>query len=91
MGAEMNNHDHKFGLATSTPDPRAVTGKNACAAHWVKSAPDTVFMADKAQDSAPPYSDNPRPSIDGLPCANPPGAQLTGGGISNRSQSFSFL
>jgi hypothetical protein len=86
----MNNQDHKFGLAISTPDPRAVTGINACAAHWVKSAPDTVFMADKAQDSAPPYSDNPRPSIDGLPCAIPPGAQLTGGGISNRPQSFSL-
>ncbi|MFN8996690.1 MAG: hypothetical protein ACK5X3_23925, partial [Pseudomonadota bacterium] len=29
-------------------------------------------------------------SCEGLPCAIPPGAQLTGGGISNRSQSFSL-
>jgi hypothetical protein len=90
MGAEMNNQNHKFGLAISTPIPRADAGINACAAHWVKSAPDTVFMPDKAQDSAPQVSSNPRPSIDGLPCAIPPGAQLTGGGISNRPQSLSF-
>jgi hypothetical protein len=86
----VNDHQDN-GLAISTPDPRAVTGKNACAASQeVKSAPDTVFMADQAQDSAPSYSDNPRPSIDGLPCANLPGAHLTGGGISNRPQSLSF-
>jgi hypothetical protein len=87
-----NNQDHKFGLAISTPDPRAVTGKNACAAlRGVKLVPDPFFIvADQAQESAPPYSDNPRPSIDGLPCAIPPGAQLTGGGISTRPQSFSF-
>jgi hypothetical protein len=87
----VNDHQDN-GLAISTPDPRAVTGKNACAAPiGVKSAPDPfLIVADQAQDSAPPYSDNPRPSIDGLPCAESPGAQLTGGGISNRSQSFSF-
>jgi hypothetical protein len=87
-----NNQDHKFGLAISTPDPRAVTGKNACAAlRGVKLVPDPFFIvADQAQESAPQVSSNPRPSIDGLPCADLPGAQLTGGGISTRSQSFSF-
>ena len=87
----VNNHQDN-GLAISTPDPRAVTGKNACAAPiGVKSVPDPfLIVADKAQDSEPPYSDNPRPSIDGLPCATLPGAHLTGGGISNRPQSFSF-
>jgi hypothetical protein len=91
MGAEMNNHEQNNGLAISTPDPRAVTGKNACAAsQGVKLVPDTVFMADKAQESAPQVSSNPRPSIDGLPCATLPGAQLTGGGISTRPQSFSL-
>jgi hypothetical protein len=84
--------DHQDnGLAISTPDPRAVTGKNACAAPVGQVGASSVFIvANKAQDSAPPYSNNPRPSIDGLPCAIPPGAQLTGGGISNRSQSFSL-
>jgi hypothetical protein len=133
MGAEvMNNHDQDNGLAISTPDPRAVTGKNACAAPiGVKSVPDPfLIVADQAQESAPQVSslrqnkkisrgavdattndacfcgsplsvsgegitdtifkDNPRPSIDGFACAIPPGAHLTGGGISNRPQSFSF-
>jgi len=128
----MNNHDQDNGLAISTPDPRAVTGKNACAASQeVKLVPDPFFIvADQAQESAHRVSslrqdkkisrgvvnattndtcfggsplsvsgegitdtisqDNPRPSIDGFPCAIPPGAPLTGGGISNRPQSFSF-
>lgn len=91
MGAEMNNHDQDNGLAISTPDPRAVTGKNACAAlRGVKLVPDPfLIVADQAQESAPPYSDNPRPSIDGL-ARDLPGAHLTGGGISNRPQSFSL-
>jgi hypothetical protein len=91
MGAEMNDHQDN-GLALTSRDPRAVTGKNACAAlRGVKLVPDPFFIvADKAQESAPPYSDNPRPSIDGLPCATLPGAQLTGGGISTRPQSFYF-
>jgi hypothetical protein len=91
MGAEMNDHQDN-GLAISTPDPRVVTGKNACAASQeVKLVPDPfLIVASKAQESAPQVSSNPRPSIDGLPCAIPPGAHLTGGGISNRSQSFSF-
>ncbi len=86
VGAEMNNHQDN-GLAISTPDPRAVTGKNACAAlRGVKLVPDPfLIVADQAQDSAPPYSDNLCISCEGLP-----GAQLTGGGISNRPQSFSF-
>ncbi len=91
VGAEMNNQDHKFGLAISTPIPRADAVKNACSAPMgqVGASPAT-WESDKAQESAPQVSLNPRPSIDGLPCATLPGAHLTGGGISNRSQSFSF-
>ncbi len=87
----MNNQDHKFGLAILAPDPRAVTGKNAYAAPMgqVGASPAT-WESDKAQESALQVSSNPRPSIDGLPCATSPGAHLTGGGISNRSQSFSL-
>lgn len=127
----VNDHQDN-GLAIFTPDPRAVTGKNACAAlRGVKLVPDPfLIVASKAQDSAPRVfdlrqveklcvgfdglpahdtqsalppaasvgggitgtisQDNPRPSIDGLPCAIPPGAPLTGGGISNRPQSFSL-
>ena len=36
------------------------------------------------------YPDNPRPSLDGLPCAFPPGANLAGGGFSNLSQPLFF-
>ncbi|MFN8994338.1 MAG: hypothetical protein ACK5X3_11845 [Pseudomonadota bacterium] len=87
----VNDHQDN-GLAISTPDPRAVTGKNACAASQeVKLVPDPFFtVADQAQESAPSYSNNLCISCEGLPCAIPPGAQLTGGGISNRPQSFSF-
>jgi hypothetical protein len=86
----VNDHQDN-GLAISTPDPRAVTGKNACAALCgVKLVPDPfLIVASKAQDSAPPVS-IPSASIDGLPCASPPGANLAGGGISNRSQPLSF-
>lgn len=87
MGAEMNNHDQDNGLAISTPDPRAVTGKNACAASQeVKLVPDPFFIvADQAQESAPRVFSNLHIAFEGLP-----GAPLTGGGISNRPQSFSF-
>ncbi len=87
----MNNQDHNFGLAISTPIPRADAVKNACAAPMgqVGASPAT-WESDKAQESAPQVFLNPRPSIEGLPCATLPGAHLTGGGISNRSQSFSL-
>ena len=92
IGAEMTGRFETVALCEIEPFPRAVTGKNACAApRGVQLVPDPfLIVANQAQDSAPPYSDNPRPSIDGLPCAESPGAQLTGGGISNRSQSFSL-
>ncbi|OYU50928.1 MAG: DNA cytosine methyltransferase [Alphaproteobacteria bacterium PA1] len=85
------NSDNQHGLAISTPILRADAGKNACSAsHGVKLAPARICVASKEQDSAPPVSNNPRPLIDGLPCAIPPGANLAGGGISNRSQPLSF-
>jgi hypothetical protein len=91
VAANMKYDHQEYGLAISTRDPRAVTGKHAHAAFIeCQVAPACRYMGGKARESAPPYSNNPRPSIDGLPCANPPGAHLTGGGISNRSQSFSF-
>lgn len=91
MGAEMNNQNHKFGLAVSTPIPRADAVKNAYAAQvgQVGASPFTG-ESDQAQESAPQVSLNPRPSIDGLPCATLPGACLTGGGVDSRSQSFSL-
>jgi hypothetical protein len=85
------NHNNQHGLAISTPILRADAGKNACSAsHGVKLVPACFHVASKEQDSAPPVSDNPRPSIDGLPCASPPGANLAGGGLSNRSQPLSL-
>lgn len=92
MGAEMNQDHQDNGLATTSRDPRAVTGKHACAAspRGQVGAGSVLIMADKAQDSAPSYSNNPRPSIDGLASADSPRAALTGGGISNRPQSFSL-
>jgi len=89
LGAEMN-HNQQHGLAISTPILRADAGKNACAAsHGVKLVPACFHVASKEQDSAPPVS-IPSASIDGLPCVDLPDANLAGGGISNRPQSFSF-
>jgi hypothetical protein len=84
------NNNNQHGLAISTPILRADAGKNACSAsQGVKLVPACFHVASKEQDSAPSVSNNPRPSIDGLPCANPPGANLAGGGV-NRSQPLSF-
>lgn len=81
---------HQHGLVTSTPILRADAGKNACSAsQGVKLVPASFHVASKEQDSAPPVSNNPRSSFDGLPCAFPPGANLAGYGV-NRSQPLSF-
>ena len=80
------NNNNQHGLGTSTRIPRADAGKNVSAASLVKSGPACFHRTDKAEKSAPPI-----PSThDGLPCANPPGADLAGGGISNRSQPLFF-
>ena len=85
------NHDQQHGLAISTPILRADAGKNACSApSGVKLVPASFHVASKEQDSAPSVSNNPRPSIDGLPCVDLPDANLAGGGLSNRSQPLSF-
>ena len=84
---------HQHGLAFSTPILRADAGKNACSAsHGVKLVPASFHVASKEQDSAPSVSltiDGKVCSFDGLPCANPPGANLAGCGV-NRSQPLSF-
>ena len=81
---------HQHGLAISTPILRADAGKNACSAsQGVKLVPASFHVASKEQDSAPPVSNNPRSSFDGLPCAHLPGANLAGYGV-NRSQPLSF-
>lgn len=84
----VNYNQH--GLAISTPILRADAGKNACSVlNGVKLVPACFHVASQEQDSAPPVS-IPSASIDGLPCASPPGANLAGGGLSNRSQPLSF-
>lgn len=88
----MKDHQDN-GLAFSTRIPRADAGKHTRAASEQGQVVASPFgnVRDKAQESAPRYLNNPRPSIDGLARAESPGAHLTGGGFSNRSQSFSPL
>lgn len=84
----VNYNQH--GLAISTHTPRAGLGKNAYAASQeVKLVPVCFHVANQAQDSAPLFP-SPSPILDGLPCAIPPGANLTGGGVVTRPQSPSF-
>lgn len=85
--------DHQDnGLAFSTRIPRADAGKHACAAQMgqVVASP-FGNVSGKAQESARRYLNNPRPSVDGLArvCSSRD-APLTGGGLSNRPQSFSL-
>jgi hypothetical protein len=88
----MNYDQPDNGLAESARDPRAVTGKHAHAANNIGEIVAGPFedKGDKARESAPFYSNNPRPSIDGLPSAILSGANLAGGGLDGRSQFFSF-
>jgi hypothetical protein len=89
---------HQYGPGKLSHDPRAVMGKHARAAFSkVKVAPARLMrMTAKARECAQPFFANfsvfssPSVSLDGLPCAIPPGANLTGGGLDNRSQSLSF-